>query len=112
MQGGGGMPGRTSGRLAWILSLSEVKSHESCQTYEPICVAGALAPTDGFGDAGLPPHVPGGTKLEVEVELLAFKRVENVTEDGGVVRKVLEEAKASGKSPNEGAQVGREYNIL
>ena len=46
------------------------------------------------------------------MELLAFKRVENVTEDGGVVRKVLEEAKASGKSPNEGAQVGREYNIL
>ena len=55
---------------------------------------------------GLAPLVPPDSKLEVEVELVDFKRVEDITENGGVVRKVVEESKAGGfKTPNEGAKV-------
>lgn len=62
---------------------------------------------DGYGDAGLPPHCPPGAKLEVDLELLSFTRVEEVTEEGGgVMRKIVSEVKgAKSKMPNEGAKV-------
>ena len=64
------------------------------------------ARSDGYGAMGLAPHVPPEAKLEVEVELVNFKIVENVTEDGEVVRKIMgESSTASYKTPNEGAKV-------
>lgn len=46
------------------------------------------------------------------MELVHFKVVEDVTEDGGVVRKIMEESKtASFKTPNEGAKVICEITI-
>ncbi len=65
-----------------------------------------IKPEYGYGDAGLPPNVPPGAKLEAEVELLACKMFEEVTEDGLVSRKVMVESpnKSDYSKPND--QVG------
>ena len=45
---------------------------------------------DGFGEAGDSARgIPGGATLEVDLELPSWKEVEDVTGDGGVVKKTL-----------------------
>eukprot|EP00899_Mesostigma_viride_P014709 jgi/Mesvir1/23239/Mv09241-RA.1 len=63
-----------------------------------------VRPDYGFGAEGRPPTVPPGATLEIDVTLLSWKTVEDVTKDGGVVKKALNEP-AVYKKPNEGAKV-------
>eukprot|EP00955_Chlamydomonas_euryale_P003283 35252-Chlamydomonas_euryale.AAC.2 len=61
---------------------------------------------DGYGDAGLPPTVPGGATLTVDVELVACVKVEDMTRDGGIVRRIMQAAKNAWKTPGSGTKVG------
>ncbi|KAG1681124.1 hypothetical protein FOA52_015566 [Chlamydomonas sp. UWO 241] len=69
----------------------------------------ALSPAYGYGDAGKPPSVPAGAKLTVELELKSWIKVEDVTGDGGVVRRVLSTPKSEFKTPNTGAKAVVSY---
>ena len=45
---------------------------------------------DGFGEAGDAARgIPGGATLDVELELPSWKDVEDVSGDGGVIKKTL-----------------------
>ena len=63
----------------------------------------ALAPAPG-GGAALPAAAAAGGELVATVELLGFRAVTKVTEDGGVTRKTLSEGEGY-ERPNEGATV-------
>ncbi|GBG79509.1 hypothetical protein CBR_g29656 [Chara braunii] len=65
-----------------------------------------VRPDYGFGEGGreAEPSVPPNASLTVDLELVGWKTVENVTDDGQVVKKVLKEGTGYEK-PNEGATV-------
>jgi hypothetical protein len=44
---------------------------------------------DGFGEAGKPPLVGPDTTLHADLKLVSWKAVEQVTSDGGVIKKTL-----------------------
>lgn len=67
-----------------------------------------LKPEYGFGEAGRTPDVPPHSNLEVELELESWKKVEDVTDDGGVVKKTLVPSKEY-KRPKEGAKAKIRY---
>lgn len=60
-----------------------------------------LRPEYGYGPLGSPPTIPGDALLEFEIELISFKNFRDVTSDGGVLKKLLEEAPEKyGPSPS------------
>eukprot|EP00244_Chara_vulgaris_P010927 TRINITY_DN5176_c0_g1_i4.p1 TRINITY_DN5176_c0_g1~~TRINITY_DN5176_c0_g1_i4.p1 ORF type:complete len:610 (+),score=211.38 TRINITY_DN5176_c0_g1_i4:296-2125(+) len=65
-----------------------------------------VRPDYGFGEGGreAEPSVPPNASLVVDLELIGWKTVENVTDDEQVVKKVLKEGTGYEK-PNEGATV-------
>ncbi len=65
-----------------------------------MCVGNA----DGFPEAKRPKGDPGDSVLEASLELVSWKTVEKVTDDGLVVKKTLKESK-EWKRPNEEAKV-------
>ena len=67
-----------------------------------------VQPEYGFGEKGRGEEVPPGAVLEIEMKLVSFKKVENVTPDGGVVKKILKETEEWQK-PNAGATVTVAY---
>ena len=50
--------------------------------------AHAVKHADGFPEAERPASVPEDAMLEADLELLSWRSVEDVTPDGGVVKKV------------------------
>jgi len=69
---------------------SRVASHRPCpEVLLQVCHAQCLcAPADGFSDAERPASVPADAELEVQLELVSWNSVEDVTGDGAVVKKV------------------------
>lgn len=67
-----------------------VASRRACQeVLLQVCHAQCLfAPADGFSDAERPASVPADAELEVQLELVSWNSVEDVTGDGAVVKKV------------------------
>lgn len=63
---------------------------------------------DGFGTEGQPPQVPSDATLVIDLEVVSWKTVENVTEDGAVVKKILRKGKGYDK-PREGAKASIRY---
>lgn len=64
---------------------------------------------DGFGEKGKPASggegaVPPNATLDIELELVSWKTVSNVTDDKKVVKKILKEGDGY-ERPNEGAVV-------
>ncbi|MEW5304229.1 MAG: hypothetical protein WDW36_006854 [Sanguina aurantia] len=68
-----------------------------------------LQPAYGFSSALLG-GAPSEGPCEVEVTLASWKKVEDVTPDGGVLKKVLTETADEYKKPNEGASVTIRYH--
>ncbi|KAG7673991.1 hypothetical protein Ndes2526B_g02530 [Nannochloris sp. 'desiccata'] len=68
----------------------------------------SVKPEYGFGVTGKGSEVPPDANLELEVTLHTFKKVENVTPDGGVVKKTLIETE-EWQRPNAGATVTIAY---
>lgn len=65
-----------------------------------------LKPQYGFGEAGSAEHgVPPNADLEVELTLAKWHKVEDVTDDGLVVMKLLHTDDDQYEKPNEGAKV-------
>ncbi|KAG5406565.1 hypothetical protein IGI04_012684 [Brassica rapa subsp. trilocularis] len=65
--------------------------------------------TDGFGEKGKPASggeaaVPPNATLEIELELVSWKTVSEVTDDNKVIKKILKEGEGY-ERPNEGAVV-------
>lgn len=65
-------------------------------------------PDYAFGKEGLKPGVPSDSELEIDLELVSWKKVEDVTDDGLIIRKVLKKGKSYDK-PKEGATVTVRY---
>ena len=64
---------------------------------------------DGFGEKGKPAcgdygAIPPNATLAIDLELVSWKTVSNVTEDKKVVKKILKEGEGY-ERPNEGALV-------
>lgn len=64
--------------------------------------------TDGFGAEGQPPRIPPDATLTINLELVSWKTVENVTDDGAVVKKILKKGEGYDK-PREGARASLRY---
>ncbi|XP_043097403.1 peptidyl-prolyl cis-trans isomerase FKBP5 isoform X2 [Puntigrus tetrazona] len=80
---------------AWDISVCSMQKGEVCLM---LC-----KPEYAYGSAGSPPKVPPNATLVFEIELLSF-RGEELTEDGGIVRRI--KVKGEGYyNPNEGATV-------
>lgn len=65
--------------------------------------------TDGFGEKGKPASggegaVPPNATLEINLELVSWKTVSEVTDDNKVIKKILKEGEGY-ERPNEGAVV-------
>eukprot|EP01024_Parvocaulis_polyphysoides_P007406 TRINITY_DN12201_c0_g1_i4.p1 TRINITY_DN12201_c0_g1~~TRINITY_DN12201_c0_g1_i4.p1 ORF type:complete len:537 (-),score=109.79 TRINITY_DN12201_c0_g1_i4:556-2166(-) len=68
-----------------------------------------VAPKYGFGsEGGLDGKVPPDSKLEIELQVLSWKKVEDVTDDKLVWKKTVVEGEGY-KQPNEGAKVKAKY---
>jgi len=65
--------------------------------------------TDAFGESGRPASgeegaVPPNASLEVDLELVSWKSVSDITKDGKVLKKTLKEGEGY-ERPNDGAVV-------
>lgn len=72
-----------------------------------------VRPQYAFGESGRKgedgfPSVPPNETISIDLELLSWKTVENVTEDGKVVKKILKEGDGY-ERPNDGAHVKVRY---
>uniref|UniRef100_A0A7S0UYM0 peptidylprolyl isomerase n=1 Tax=Polytomella parva TaxID=51329 RepID=A0A7S0UYM0_9CHLO len=65
-----------------------------------------LDPMFAFGDEGHEAYgVPGGASIRIQATLLEIHRLENVTEDGLVVKKTLSSPEDQFRTPNDGSRV-------
>lgn len=67
-----------------------------------------VEPAYGFGETGQPPDVPANAELEIDLEVVSWKKVTQVTDDGLVMKKTLQKGKAYDK-PKEMATVTIRY---
>lgn len=67
-----------------------------------------VQPAYGFGETGQPPDVPANAELEIDLEVVSWKKVTQVTDDGLVMKKTLQKGKGYDK-PKEMATVTIRY---
>ncbi|EFH40049.1 hypothetical protein ARALYDRAFT_917529 [Arabidopsis lyrata subsp. lyrata] len=72
--------------------------------YQFASVDFSLIPTDGFGEKGKPASVPPSATLVINLELVSWKTVSEVTDDNKVMKKILKEGKGY-ERPNKGSVV-------
>jgi len=61
-----------------------------------------------YGKAGSPPKIPGDATLLFDVELLSWKSKDDLSGDGGILRKIIKKADKD-KSPSQGQEVLLHY---
>lgn len=93
------------------LSLSSWKSsNSSFHSYKflyPIICADAFVDRDKDSESGVP-SIPPSSILSIDLELVSFKPVINVTGDLGVLKKILKEGEGT-LTADEGAAVTSKY---
>lgn len=113
-------------RVAILARLLRPSSPHAVNAYSAIMVGGCsdgkeggpsspplpLVPpsaADAYGAKGRSDQVPPSTAVEVELQLLSWNKVEDVTPNGLVVKKIVE-ASSEWKKPNEGSQVRAHFH--
>jgi len=70
-----------------------------------------VQPQYAYGKEGQPPTIPPGTPLKFDIELLSWCSVKDVTNDGGVMKKILVEGK-SWETPKEEDEVKGDFLLM
>lgn len=68
-----------------------------------------LQPEYAYGSEGFAPDVPPETAVAVHLELVRWKAVEDILDDGGVIKKTTVDPQEQFKTPNEGASCTIRY---
>lgn len=80
----------------WDIGVSTMLKNEICEL--------KIAPEYAYGEKGSPPKIPGGATLIFEIELLSWDD-EDITKDGGVLKRLIQEGITGGGRPNLEGQV-------
>jgi len=86
----------------WDESVKDMKKGEKALV--------TIKPEYGYGAAGSPPKIPANATLQFEIELLSWNSEEDLTKDGGVLKKILKEGEGWAK-PKEDEPVTVNYVI-
>jgi len=75
----------------WDIGVSTMLKNEICEL--------KIAPEYAYGEKGSPPKIPPNSTLIFEIELLTWDD-EDITQDGGVLKRLVQEGITGGGKPN------------
>jgi FK506-binding protein 4/5 len=88
----------------WDCSVATMKRGERCRV--------VLRSDYAYGKSGSPPTIPADATLVFDIELLSWKDEEDLTHDGGVLKKVLRAGQAeSWEKPKDDSEVKVSYSL-